>query len=864
MRLGRLLALALLPGIEACAVLPDIPEGECGNAVIEAKEDCDTFAPGPNTLCRPPGSIGECRIDCSVQSDGARRECPATWGCSADAICRPLTGNFESRSDVALGNGAALMAADFDGDGRSDVVSMEPVDTLGRAHLRFHYFTERGTLEQSSVFPKLLFSPVIGELSGDGRSDIAFSDTRIGLLLGGDRSWVPETFGAYRLPNAKVRMLAPNDQPIRGSSAVVALTKLGDSPPGFYLAKGPDTLDFAGELPGPIDSLVGAPVTGRVLEDSERWPCTQAALAFSGADRFYLVDFCERDEAGEITWRDQVDARSILLSPPAAIDAAPQLVDMNGDGHLDVLLGAGGRPYVAYGDGEKLREATRFRLELDNPTKPDPNDPTKPDFSDVTKTDPNIPMPLAVGDFSGDGLPDFVFPDRLLVSLRNSNGRLPSYLPDRTNIGGTWTEARVADLNGNGKLDVVAASDSSANIDFFNGTGTPHPTPFTLVTSGPVRELTVADFDGDLIADLAFMETSPSERRSDSLLVAFGNLAGGPSAPIPVARIDGVEQLSVFQEGGIGNLMVASTEVQGEQLTGVLTLLEGSGDRTLTAPSSLTLLTGDGVLRQSSALALAVGAFSAPGRRDVLSLASADLSENSMEFWLLRNFATESRSPQLLSTTFDARLRPGRSHQLEGRFAIDVNVASFSADLDADGRDEAVFAMPTLDDRCALVIASVENEASVAQATEVLDEACTRPQLAAVDADADGALDIALLTGTPDVSPAKLFLFWNDGHGRLSAAHQTLLSDPQDSPVQFTILPAIPARPLAFAYITRSEVKLVTKGAALRSFDEATSIANLERGGGIVAADVNGDGAVDLAITDSGALSVLKAELQAP
>jgi len=230
----------------------------------------------------------------------------------------------------------------------------------------------------------------------------------------------------------------------------------------------------------------------------------------------------------------------------------------------------------------------------------------------------------------------------------------------------------------------------------------------------------------------------------------------------------------------------------------------------------------------------------------------------------LRNFATEARSPQLLSSEFDTRLRPGRDHTLEGRYAVDINVASVSADLDADGRDEAVFAMPAEDDRCALLVAKVKDDASVSQVTEVLDEPCTRPQLAAVDADADGALDIALLTGAPDVSPSKLLLLWNDGHGRLSASHQTRVSDPADSPVQFTIVPPVPARPLAFAYVTRSELKLVTKGAELRSFDDAIFLADLEHGGGIVAVDVNGDGAIDLAITDSGTLGVLKAELKAP
>lgn len=849
MRLVWLVGLSFLPGIEACAVLPEIPGGQCGNAVIDEHEDCDTFAPYKGALCRAPGSVDECRIDCSRQGNGVRRACPSDWGCSLDDICRPLTRNFEPRVNAALGNGGQLMAADFDGDGRSDVVSLEPYDTLGRTRLRFHYFDETGALEQSVPFPKLLFSPVIAELSADARSDIAFSDTRIGLLLGGDRSWVPETFGSYRLPNAKVRMLAASDQPVQDTSAVIALTTLAGQAPGFYVPNGVDRLTLAGESPGPLDSLMGDPVTGMVFEDKELWPCLQSVVAFSDGDRFYLVDYCTRDETGGVAWREQLAMQSILLSPPAAIDAPPQLVDMNGDGHLDVLLGAGGRPYVAYGDGEKLAAATPFRLSLENPEQ------TKPD----------IPMPLAAGDFTSDGLVDFVFPDHLLVSALDPNHALPRYVPDRANNGGTWSEALIVDLNGNGKLDVVAASHERANIDFFNGTGGQHPTLFTLPTNGPVRELIAADFDGDLVADLAFMETSVSRERSDSLLVAFGNLAGSPATPVTVARIEGVEQLAIYEEGGLGNLMVAASEFDGQKQTGVLTLLEGSGDRTLTAPYSLTLFSSEGGLRQSMALSLAAGAFSAPGQRDVLSLASSDLSKNEWEFWLLPELASDSRVPRLLSADFDEHLRPAGGPDTPGGYMVNINVGSVSADLDGEGRDEAVFAMPTDTGGCGLVVAGTEDNESVHQRTVLIDDPCTRPQLVAVDADADGAVDIALLTGSPGVSPARLLLFWNDGRGGFSDSRMTRVSDPADSPVEFTVLPAISElRRLGFAYVTESEVKLVTGSEEPRAFEQAERIAPLEHGTGIVAADVNGDRALDLAITDSGTLSVLKAELEAP
>ncbi|HKO93329.1 MAG TPA: hypothetical protein VJU61_19375, partial [Polyangiaceae bacterium] len=58
-------ALAALLVFSACAQLPSIPTGECGNGVIEDPEDCDGFPAENGTQCREPGSVGECHLDCT-------------------------------------------------------------------------------------------------------------------------------------------------------------------------------------------------------------------------------------------------------------------------------------------------------------------------------------------------------------------------------------------------------------------------------------------------------------------------------------------------------------------------------------------------------------------------------------------------------------------------------------------------------------------------------------------------------------------------------------------------------------------------------------------------------------------------------
>jgi hypothetical protein len=810
--------------------------------VIEtATEDCDSFAK-PGSLCRAKGAPNECRLDCSRRGDGTRRLCPPEWGCSLDDICRPQTGSFEPKSATEVEVDGLLLAADFDGDERDDIVSLEPPDTLGRTRLRFHYFDDTAALQETRAFSKLLLSPVIHDFSGDGHGDILFSDTRLGLLLGrSDRSAVPETFGSYRLPRSRVRMLAAHDQLIADAPALVVLTTLSGLT-GFYVTNGDGALRFVGKLPGPLESLAGAPVSGNLREGPSS-PCRETVLAVGGESHFITADFCTFDSRGELAWREQIDSRRIELSPAAPIDSPPQLVDIDADGHLDVLLGGAGRAYVAYGDGASLGAATPYRLRMDESNQPAPE----------------IPTPLAAGDFTGDGAVDFVFADHLLVSIPSPNGGLPNYRPERVNLGGVWTEAKIADLNANGRLDVIAASRSQANLDFFNGTGTEHPTAFSLPSDGPVSELTIGDFDGDLIDDLAFVEASASTERPESLMIAFGNPAGSPTAPKAVARVRGIEQLSVYAEGGVASLLVASREAKDK--TGVVTLLEGSGDRTPVAPYAFTGFAADGTLQQSSVLALAAGSFSGLGRRDVIAIAAPDLTKPTWELWLFPAVDSGTSVPRRLHAELDEQLQP---LNLRG-FSLNVNLASAAADLNGDGRDEALFAMPTTKGQCGVVFATPREDDWVALQTVKVAGPCLRPQLVVVDADQDGAPDVALLTGTPGSFDAELLVLWNQGDGRFSDAAVRTVNEPGEFPLQFTVISATPTRRVGLAYVTESLARLATvSNGTPRSFEPLPPLAALGRGRGIVAADLNGDGAADLALADSGALYVMKAELAPP
>src|SRR5262249_12249535 len=123
MSASRALAgIGLLGSALGCTSLPDIDARTCGNGVVETGEDCDSKS---DPACRPPGSEGEGRYDCSRLDDQTRPGCKKGLCGLADGICRVPTGAFDLGQRPESGGVVALRTGDFDADGRADIVGVE-------------------------------------------------------------------------------------------------------------------------------------------------------------------------------------------------------------------------------------------------------------------------------------------------------------------------------------------------------------------------------------------------------------------------------------------------------------------------------------------------------------------------------------------------------------------------------------------------------------------------------------------------------------------------------------------------------------------------------------------------------------------
>jgi hypothetical protein len=225
---------------------------------------------------------------------------------------------------------------------------------------------------------------------------------------------------------------------------------------------------------------------------------------------------------------------------------------------------------------------------------------------------------LAARDLNGDGKADLIVTSTRfsqhtgVVSVFLSNGDGTFQAPKTFTVGTAGGDLAVADLRGNGKLDLItttpaAGGQSAVEVLLGNGDGTFHD-PVTVFT-GPGGHLAVGDFLGKGRQDILVY-------KSDGTLNLLGSNGDGTfGSPITTPTGLGLGGVVAGDFTGNGHLGLAFTATD----TGGVIVLRGNGDGTFQLAGDFLAGLDQGRFSGAPARALVAGDFNGDGKLDLIT-----------------------------------------------------------------------------------------------------------------------------------------------------------------------------------------------------------------------------------------------------
>jgi hypothetical protein len=863
-RLGLLgLLVVLATAGESCADLPTLTANTCGNGVIDPGEDCDSF---PSAGCHPAGAAQQCHYKCT--------SCPSGWGCDAKLdICREPIGSFGAAVSSFETPSERLEVADFDADGKKDLVAHSSRDATGSETLRVFFF-EGNNVATSLPLSASVLSPVILDIDLDKEkhSDLMFATGGAGInvMLGrSDRTLGPVAFPRFPFaPGSAARFVRVDGinlpLPVSFLNALPAVFAQLE-PPNYQIAIATSAGDPSENVISALDRKPDAILDGSLIATNinESSTCDELVWVYAGESIIRSVDVCFPGSG--LPKADPMGGNHVkaLITADERIGAGPIPADVNNDGHIDLLFQGEEKWYVAFGKGDGTFSGspdltatkTTGTLSCDVVNPGAIKDmliafggcrnllagyPTRAKFRATDK-----PL-LAVGAISLK----FPFGAITRVDKVTSPITAPTDVTLRlvpVAIGTReWSIARFDDFNANNYVDAVAASHNTSDIDFFNGTGGDTFNPGRLRTDAPISHLTAADFDGDLVNDLGFVEKGAGGGNLDAVGVAYGNFAGPPATPLRLGLFPNIIQAQSAKAAGFDNTFEFGVMYKGEASTDLIAILQGNGDRQLLSPFSLSAPVGSKFL-QADPVLLSAGDFDGDGVIDAVALA-IDITERT-ELGALRPWFVKGRGEGRFNTP--AVGEPITAFTVtQGGQSIAV---ARGADLNGDKTDEAVVLAPAGDENGkppTLITYAMKSKAPAASAPVPIPLGAEaglliRLQLELADVDGDGKIDAVI--GAYGRSKSFVIIAWGNGDGTFDVAGKTVVETGATAPPRdfaLTQLDTDPARELLIAneegtYAIQVDGRVV----------KATKI--LPPAAAVVAGDLNGDGLPDIAISRS-------------
>jgi hypothetical protein len=416
-----------------CIMIPGSPSCDDGSTCKDNRNDGDETGVdcgGPS--CGPCGFGQKCVTASDCQSGV----------CNGAKTCDKLTVKFDAGKSVNIGMGLnpqSPVAADFDGDGKVDIAALSNMMdgvfiALGKGDGTFMAAMPAPTTIPQ---PDFFTAPVMatGDVDGDGKPDLVVT---------------PEMGAVFTYLNNTAKAGMP-------SFAKGKMQAVGTSPgwPTLVDVDGDKKLDL-------------------VVTDTD-----------SDANSIYTINVLLNGGAG--AWKAPKRTSTGMDLPTSTL-----LVDMDGDGKLDLVALFAGKAQVALGKGDGS-------------------------FGTWAASDTGLAKPTGIqsGDFDNNGAMDLIAIDRtndLMSVLFSSSG--PGMFLKGTPVMVPMTDTGpnavvVSNFDLDAYLDLALASYDNDSVGLLSGTGTPMgggPPAFTAgasLMSGPSpKALTLVDLNGDGKSDM--------------------------------------------------------------------------------------------------------------------------------------------------------------------------------------------------------------------------------------------------------------------------------------------------------------------------------------------------------------------------